>query len=180
MSSVSLPVGTVVVDYTAEAVNKLGLRRLVAEQAGTAPQAGARSPQLPARIAAPAAPGKPSEVGQCRPAEAELCKMPLPGYHMPPGAGLRKLPEAGQGKLPEAGQGKLLEVGQGKLPEAERGRQSVLAAACRQRTERPINDCKGTGIWERREARRVVQSWCWTEGAGRHGTGSGTGSPAGC
>jgi len=172
MSSVSLPVGTVVVDYTAEAVNKLGLRRLAAGQAGTAPQAGARSPQLPARTAAPAASGKLPEVGHCRPAEADLCKMPLPGYHRPPGAAL--------GKLPEAGQGKLLEVGQGKLPEAERGRQSVLAAACRQRTERPINDCKGTGIWERREARRVVQSWCWTEGAGRHGTGSGTGSPAGC
>jgi len=164
MSSVSLPVGTVVVDYTAEAVNKLGLRRLAAGQAGTAPQAGARIPQLPARMAAPAAPGKLPEVGQSRPAEAELCKMPLPVYHRPPGAGLDKLPEAGQGKLPEA----------------ERGMQSVLAAVCTQRTERPINDCKGTGIWERREARREVQSWCWTEGAGRHGTGSGTGSPAGC
>jgi len=172
MSSVSLPVGTVVVDCTAEAVNKLGLRRLAAGQVGIVPQAGARSPQLPARIAAPAASGKLPEVGQCSPPEAELCKMPLPGYHRPP--------EVGLGKLPEPELGKLLVAGQGKLPEAERGRQSVLAAACRQRTERPINDCKGTGIWERREARRVVQSWCWTEGAGRHGTGSGTGSPAGC
>merc|ERR1712168_34304 len=123
-------------------------------------------------MAAPAAPGKLSEVGKCRPAEADLCKMPLPGYHKPSGAAL--------GKLPEAGQGKLLEVGQGKLPEAGRGKQYVLAAACTQRTELPINGCKGTGIWERREARRVVQSWCWTEGAGRHGTGSSTGSPAGC
>merc|ERR1719419_1006476 len=88
-------------------------------------------------MAAPAAPGKLPEVGHCRPAEAELCKMP------------------------EAELGKLLELGQGKLPEAERGKQSVLAAACRQRTERPTNDCKGTGILEHREARRVVQSWCW-------------------
>merc|ERR550517_2404267 len=115
-------------------------------------------------MAAPAAPGKLPEVGRCSPPEADLCKMPLPGYHRPPGAGLCKL----------------LEAGQGKLPEAEWDKQSVLAAACTQRTERPINDCKGTGIWDRREARRVVQSWCWTEGAGRHGTGSGTGSPAGC
>merc|ERR1711931_480152 len=91
-------------------------------------------------MAAPAAPGKLPEVGRCSPPEADLCKMPLPGYHRPPGAGLRKLPEAGQGKLPEA----------------EWDKQSVLAAACRQRTERPINDCKETGIWERREARRVV------------------------
>jgi len=172
MSSVSLPVGTVVVDYTAEAVNKLGLRRLAAGQAGTEPRAGARSLCLPARMAAPAASGKLPEVGRCRPAEADLCKMPLPGYRTPPGAGL--------GKLPEAELGKLLEVGQDKLPEAGRGKQSVLPAAYTQKTERPINDYKGTGIWERREARRVVQSWCWTEGAGRHGTGSGTGSPAGC
>merc|ERR1712168_93782 len=139
-------------------------------------------------MAAPAAPGKLPEVGQCSPPEADLCKMPLPGYRRPPGVGLGKLPEAelgvllggGQGKLPEAELGVLLGVGQGKLPEAGRGRQSVLAAARRQRTEHPINDCKGTGIWERREARRVAQSWCWTEGAARHGTGSGTGSPAGC
>jgi len=172
MSSVSLPAGTVEVDYTAEAVSKLELRRLAAGQAGTVPQAEARIPQLTARMAAPAAPGKLPEVGRCSPPEADLCKMPLPGYHRPPGAGLRKLPEAELGKL--------LEAGQGKLPEAEWDKQSVLAAACTQRTERPINDYKGTGIWERREARREVQSWCWTEGAGRHGTGSGTGSPAGC
>jgi len=170
MSSVSLPVGTVVVDYTAEAVYKLGLRRLAAGQVGIVTQAGARNLCLSARMAAPAARGKLPEVGQCKP--AEVCKMPLPAYHRPP--------EVGLGKLPEAGQRKLLGVGQGKLPEAERGRRSVLAAACRQRTELPINDCKGTGIWERREARKAVQSWCWTEGAGRHGTGSGTGSPAGC
>merc|ERR1712168_564514 len=76
-------------------------------------------------MAAPAAPGKLPEVGQCSPPEADLCKMPLPGDRRPPGVGL--------------------------------GKQSVLAAARRQRTEHPINDCKGTGIWERREARRVVQ-----------------------
>merc|ERR1719495_704564 len=76
-------------------------------------------------MAVPAASGKLPEVGQCRPAEAELCMMQLPGYHRPPGAGL--------GKLPEAGQGKLLVAGQGKLPEAERDKQSVLAAACTQR-----------------------------------------------
>merc|ERR1712168_147789 len=58
-------------------------------------------------MAAPAAPGKLPEVGRCSPPEADLCKMPLPGYHRPPGAGLRKLPEAELCKLLEAGQGVL-------------------------------------------------------------------------